>query len=259
LTDRLKDKRIMINIPQQITLGWRARIGLLYPETGLLDEEYWGFAPHGVAVFISRTLVRAKASVEVLTDMANSPEVERIAQGFSRIEVDAVAYACTAAGFIRGDGMDEELNHRLAAGAVAPATCTITASVRAMRELGLKKISVATPYLGPIDQKLREFLEKSGFEIVAQQGLGLHGKDISMVPLSQIYQMAKEVDKPESDGVYIACTGFRSLEIIETLEADLGKPVVSANQATMWDALRLAGVHLKKPGLGRLYNLDAVQ
>ena len=73
--------RIMTN---QISLGWRARIGLLYPETGSLDEEFWGFAPVGTAVFLARTLVRDKASVEVLTEMRNSPEVERLAKGFSK-------------------------------------------------------------------------------------------------------------------------------------------------------------------------------
>jgi maleate isomerase len=81
--------------------------------------------------------------------------------------------------------------------------------------------------------------------------LGLHGRDITLVPLDRIYRLARQVDTPDSDGVYIACTGFRSLEIIEDLERDLGKPVISANQATMWDALRLAGV----PGLGRLYRM----
>ena len=138
-----------------------------------------------------------------------------------------------------------------------PATCTITASVRALSQLGLRRISVATPYLGSIDQKMRDFLEAGGFEIRQQQGLGLHGNDISLVPLDRIYRLVQEVDTPQSDGVYIACTGFRSLEILEALEQDLGKPVVSANQATMWDALRLAGVHVNEPGLGRLYRLGA--
>jgi maleate isomerase len=88
-----------------------------------------------------------------------------------------------------------------------------------------------------------------------QRGLGLHGRDITLVPLDRIYRLARQVDTPDSDGVYIACTGFRSLEIIEDLERDLGKPVISANQATMWDALRLAGVQVHEAGLGRLYRM----
>ena len=132
-------------IDDQITLGWRSRIGLLYPETGLLDEEFWGFAPFGTAIFIARTTVKANASVGVLTDMAESPTVVQFARGFAKIDVDVIAYACTAAGFIRGYGMDQELNDRIAEAAGKPATNTATAAVRAMRQLGLKRISVATP------------------------------------------------------------------------------------------------------------------
>jgi maleate cis-trans isomerase len=238
---------------RQITLGWRARIGLLYPETGLLDEEFWGFAPEGTAVFIARTLVKARASIDVLTDMAESRDVERFVQGFAKIDMDVVAYACTAAGFIRGYGLDEELNRRMSEAAGVPATNTSTASVRAMRHLGLRRIAVATPYQGEIDDRLRAFLTQSGFEVTRQEGLGLHGRDINLVPLDRIYRLARSVDSADADGVYIACTGFRSLEILETLEQDLGKPVVSANQATMWDALRLAGVAVDEPGLGCLY------
>jgi maleate isomerase len=227
----------------------------LYPETGLLDEEFWGFAPSGTAVFITRTLVPDQASVEVLTEMARSTGTERMARGFRKIGVDALAYACTGVGFIRGYGTDEELNRRLTEAVCAPATCTITASVRAMRRLGLRRISVATPYLGRIDDKLHDFLEASGFDIREQRSLGLRGREINLVPLDRIYRLVQEVDTPESDGVYIACTGFRSLEIIDMLEKDLGKPVISANQATMWDALRLADVHVREPHLGLLYRL----
>jgi maleate isomerase len=241
--------------PDRISLGRRARIGLLYPETGLLDEEFWAFAPDGVALYIARTRVEGNASRGVLTSMAESPEVERLARGFAKIDVDAVAYACTAAGFVRGPGLDAELTERLSAAAAAPATCTITASVEAMRHLGLQRISVVTPYIGELDERLNAFLCASGFEVLEQRSLGLRGKDINLVPLEPIYDLACAVHRPEADGIYIACTGFRSLEIIEPLEVALGKPVVSANQATIWHALRLAGIRATGSGLGRLYAL----
>ena len=239
---------------RQVSLGWRARIGLLYPETGMLDEEYWGWVPEGVALFIARTEVPASASVEVMTRMAESVEVERICRGLAKIDVDAIAYACTAVGFIRGIGSDQDVIRRMEEASGVRATTTITATVNALRELGVRRLAVATPYLAEIDEKLREFLEESGFVVVNQQGLGIHGRDINLVPIDQVYRLAKQVDTSEADGIYVACTSLRTLEIIEALEHDVGKPVVSANQATMWEVLRLAGVKVYVPGLGQLFN-----
>jgi maleate isomerase len=239
---------------RQVSLGWRARIGLLYPETGMLDEEYWAWVPEGVALFIARTEVPASASVEVMTCMAESPEVERLCRGLAKIDVDAIAYACTAVGFIRGVGSDQDVISHMEEASGVRATTTITATVNAFRELDVQRVAVATPYLAEIDEKLGEFLEGSGFEVVSHQGLGIHGRDINLVPIDQVYRLAKQVDRPEADGIFLACTGLRSLEIIEALEQDVGKPVVSANQATMWEALALAGVKARMPGLGQLFN-----
>ena len=236
-----------------ISLGWRARIGLLYPETGLLDEEYWQFDPHGVAVFIGRTEVPGKASVKVLTEMAESSQVERMAKGLALVQLDSLAYACTAAGFVRGVGSDLELTSRLRALTGVPATCTITAVVKALRALGAKRTSVATPYIEELDQRLHDFMVSSGFEILAQEGLGKHGIAINFVTPEEVYKLARRVDRHDADAVFIACTGLRTVEVLDALEADLGKPVVSANQATMWDALRIAGVDPYVEGVGRLF------
>jgi maleate isomerase len=59
--------------------------------------------------------------------------------------------------------------------------------------------------------------------------------------------------EPDADAVFIRCTALSTVGAIEALEADLGKPVVSAIQATFWDALRLAGVADDCPGFGSLF------
>lgn len=240
---------------RSISLGWRARIGLLYPETGLLDEEFWQFVPEGVAIFIARTEVTGKASVKVLTEMAESNQVERMAQGLSLLRLDSIAYACTAAGFIRGIGSDQELNSRLSEVSGVPSTCTISGVINGLHAFGAKRISVATPYVDELDEKLFTFLNDSGFDVVVQEGLDTYGVAINFVPIDDVYRLAKRVNRPDADAIFIACTGLRSLEIIESLEQDLGKPVISANQATMWEALRIAGVNPYLEGVGSLFRL----
>jgi maleate isomerase len=77
--------------------------------------------------------------------------------------------------------------------------------------------------------------------------------DVGRVSLDEVYRVVRETKLPESDGIFISCTNLRSVGAIAPLEADLGVPVVSAIQASFWDALRLAGVRDSKAGFGRLF------
>ena len=241
----------------QITMGWRGRIGVLTPEHGYLDEDAWAYVPPGVALMVNRTRMRDDDTVPSIIKNAEDPELIREAQGFRRINVDSVVYVCTAVGFVRGPGGDIDLNRRLAAAANAPATCAITASVEAMRTLGLRRISVGSPYSGEIQRSLLDFLEYSGFEVNAERGLDLvaviDSAAVCETSLESIRRLAHAVDRPDSEGIYLGCTALRSAEIVDALEQDLGKPVVMATQASMWHALELAGVHGNQQGLGSLF------
>jgi maleate isomerase len=242
----------------QITMGWRGRIGVLTPEHGYLDEDTWAYVPPGVALMVSRTRMQEDDTVPSITKNAEDPELDRAAWGFRRINVDSVVYVCTAVGFIRGPEGDVDLNRRMSEAAQAPATCAITASVEAMRALGMRRISVGSPYSGDIQNRLIEFLEYSGFEVNSQRGLDLvgviDGAAVCETSLESIRRLTHAVDRPESDGIYLGCTALRSAEIVEALEQDLGKPVVMATQASMWHAFELAGVHGNQQGLGSLFS-----
>jgi len=99
----------------------------------------------------------------------------------------------------------------------------------------------------------KSFLEDHGFEVLGMKGLGLVSNlDIGKEPPSTAYRLAREVFRPEADAVFISCTNFRTIEVIEALEADLGKPVVTSNQASLWKALRVGGIREKIFGYGSL-------
>jgi maleate isomerase len=240
-----------------VTAGWRARIGILRTEHDLLDEDAQAYAPPGVALLTARTRVEAEDSVASLERLAEDPELERTTAGFRRVRVDAVAYVCTAVGFIRGLGGAQALNRRLTTAAGAPATCAISASVAALRVSGAQRISVGSPYSGEIHRRLLDFLGASGFEMAAEESLGLvgvlDGAAVCDTSLETIRRLAHSVDRTDSDAVYLGCTAFRSADIVDALEQDLGKPVVMATQATMWHALELAGVHAGQTGLGSIF------
>ena len=187
--------------------------------------------------------------------MAEGMDIDEAARTFSLIGIGSVAYACTAASFIRGVGYDTEIIKRIEEASGDPATTTTTAAVAALRELGVRRLAVAAPYEDEVCERLQRFFEDSGFEVVSLMNLGLSGVDIGAVPSEQVYALGKKAATPEAEGLFISCTGFRTIEILDPLEQYIGKPVVSANQATMWHALRIAGIHAQLDGLGSLYRL----
>ena len=166
--------------------------------------------------------------------------------------MSSIVFACTSVSFIRGVGGDTEIIERIEKAARVPATTTSTAAVKALHALGATQVAVATPYVEEINVKLQEFLEGHGFQVVAMKGMQL-GHGIGLVSPGEVYQFVKGAHHPEADAIFISCTNFATVEILDALEQDLDMPVLSANQVTMWEALNLAQVKPYKPGVGSLF------
>ena len=234
------------------------RIGVIYPSDGVLDHEFWRCVPPGVSVHVTRVLSSAAMDPSLKesarhTMMAESTDLDDAARTFSLIGASAVAYACTAASFTRGVGHDRDIIDRIGSGSGNPATTTSTAAVAALQALGVRKLAVAAPYEDEVCERLRRFMSDSGFDIVSLKNLGLSGMDIGKVSDDGVHALGVEAMSDDADGLFISCTGLRTIEVVEALENDLGRPVVSANQATMWHALRIGGIDAKLDGLGQLY------
>ena len=65
---------------------------------------------------------------------------------------------------------------------------------------------------------------------------------IARVPLDEVKRHALAVDRSDAQALVISCTDFATLPLIAELEQEIGKPVVTSNQATFWATLRAAGV-----------------
>ena len=78
-------------------------------------------------------------------------------------------------------------------------------------------------------------------------------RDINDISLERTYSFTRDRVEDQAQGVFISCTGLRTIGAIEALEQDLGRPVISAVQATFWDALRIAGVGENIEGFGSLF------
>jgi maleate isomerase len=239
--------------------GWRARIGLLYPFAGwVMEPEFYRMAPPGVTTLTARVTLVA-ATMEGLADMAQSPEVERCTAGLATAPVSVICFGGTSASFLHGPDWDLGLRERMAkAAGEIPVTTTSAASVRALRAFGVRRIAFVGPYLADVTERGRRFFEASGFKVLTALGMQLdHDKTIGRVPLEEVYRLARRGDHPDAEAVFISCTGLKTIGVLAALEHDLGKPVVSANQASFWDCLRLSGIPDRIIGFGRLFDLPS--
>jgi maleate isomerase len=216
--------------------------------------------PDGVAFHCTRITNYLDTPDELA---AMKDEVPAAARLLAHAEVHAMAFACTGGSLLQGLGYDETIIKAMeqATGGRIPATTTSTAVVQAMRHLGIRRLAVVTPYKEWLNDRVVTFLTESGFEVARIAGMG--GLDtataLSSVPPQAVYVFARRVaDGAEFDGLFISCTSFRTAGAVDALEDDLGVPVVSSNQATLWALFRLAGVRARVPGFGQLLQADAV-
>lgn len=236
--------------------GWRARIGLIYPAEGLVVEpEFHAMAPDGVSVHPTR-IDLSKTNLSGLAEMMDDDRIEVAARLFGRAPLNVLTFGGTSATFMRGPGYDKEIIARMESALLGvPASTTSTASVRALQALGTKKVSFVGPYVNPITQQGRKFFEASGFEVTGAHGLEIEDNlELNDLSLERIYDFTKKSAEPNADTIFISCTGIRTVGAIAALEADLGRPVVTAIQATFWDALRISGVKAVQPGFGCLFD-----
>jgi maleate cis-trans isomerase len=127
--------------------------------------------------------------------------------------------------------------------------------VRALERLNIRKLALGTPYSTEVTFQGKEHLEEHGFEIAKFDNL--KGFDnIYDTTAEHAYALARLVDTKDAEAVFLSGTGMPTVTVLEVLEKDLGKPVLSSASAMMWHALRLAGVGQPIAGYGRLLTLN---
>lgn len=230
-----------------------ARLGLIVPTTNTVNEAEWRrMAPPEISFSLVRMPLHHEAE-------ALHADLGRAISKLQEHAPDVIAYACTAGSLVLPL---DKLTGYMAAQAGVPCVATAPALVHACQAMGLKKISLATPYHDALNAHEVEFFAQCGIETLNVKGLGIGAGgpheyvQIARVPVDEVYAHCRAVDVPAAQGVIVSCTDFRALEAIPRLEAELGKPVVSSNLATLWAALRAAGVRAPIAGFGRLLEIQ---
>lgn len=216
-------------------------IGVVVPFDFALDRELWRWTPDDVSLHITRMpFAPLPATLEMAVHISDPALV---AQGYDDVRAvspSVMAYACTSGSFIGGlDGESTLVAAMTDAGAPAAVT-TSGALLEALVHLDVHRIATATPYVAELTVGLTTFLAEAGVEVVAAAGLGLTS-DIWTVPYDVTAGLVMDTDTDEAQAVFISCTNLPTFDVIAELERELGKPVLTANQVTLWSALRVLG------------------
>ncbi len=223
--------------------GWLGTVGVILPSANtVMEPELARLAPAGVTFHAARTPLRGLPSQNSLETMAAGTEAA--AQDLASAEVDLILYGCTSGSFMM-DG--ERLMARLEDLTGLPAITTAQAVLAALRALDARTVAMATPYRRFITDGEVEWLQAEGFGVASAIGLDMgdtehERRGINRIPPEVCYRLGREADRPEADVLFLSCTAMASLPVVEALERDCGKPVITSNLASGWYALQKLGL-----------------
>lgn len=224
--------------------GWRAEVGILAPYSGLY-REWETLIPEGIK--FSQVVIGMKGvTVEAIKEMTDGIETEVKKLTFSHTD-DLICFACTAGSFIGGPGWDKILIDRIEKAAGIPATTTTTCVMELFNDMGIKKIALVGPYLKELFDAEVKFLEGSGIRVLTVNGLGFSKMpdywNYYTDPYAT-YKIAKDGAKaaPDADCVFVTCMLSSIISVVDALEKEIGKPVISSCSATMYGILKRLGI-----------------
>lgn len=239
--------------------GSRARIGVLqHSDQTISESEFWTMAPEGVSVHTARVPFHDYRTY------ANPPGPDDATEVLAKLQLQCIVYAFTAGSYLLGPDGEQALVARLEQRSHGiPVLMPPPAAVAAFRELSVQRIAMFNPpwYIDGMDQKGIAYFQDQGFEVVRayhfMPELAVPHPDWgAAVDPAQLYDFVHRNVPSDVDGVFISGNGWSTIAVISALEEDLGRPVLTASQASFWYALRLAGVGARLDDYGCLFKTN---
>ncbi len=226
------------------------RIGLIIPASNRLAEpQFHTYAPVNVGVHFSRLRMTGKwrkPLAELKRPLAET------AQTLSDTKPNLIVFHCTANSMENGLAHEAAIVEIVQSASGCETITTAQAITAALNQLAIKKLVLISPYVKQTNEHEVRYLSECGFNVVHEYGLGLDSDGYIAVTPQEWINVTRENVRPDADGYLLSCTNTRTIEAIDELERQLGKPVITSNQATLWLCLKKLGVPYSNKKLGKL-------
>lgn len=239
----------------------RPLVGAIYADEDDIDADLTGFLPPSVELLTEHypSYPPLDDTVEWARRMARHPGIDEAASRLAERQPASIIYPINSFSAIDGPAGAARIADRIstAAGGI-PAVTTSAAMVEAALALGVRRLSVSVPYGPVVSAAVRGCFEAAGVEVVAVVGLDLpnaNNWEALLLPDETVIDMVRAGDVAGADAIYVGCTSLRTAHLVEAAEAAVGKPVITANAATVWRGLRLANLLTRRQDRGALFRL----
>jgi maleate cis-trans isomerase len=212
---------------------------IVVPENNTtMEPEISALCPSLAPIPVAR--VKRPARTLLLEDLPAYAEATLDAiEPFADRQFDLVIYGCTAAGFLGGPEGNARMVERLRERAGATVVSTAGAMIDALHSAGVSETAVVTPYLQPVNDGLRRYLESSGVSVeVLNSFFCTTTAELGAITQEQVLDLALKTVTPRSKSLFVACSQLPTLNVVAQLRARLGIPVWSSIQATAWAGAR---------------------
>jgi maleate isomerase len=229
-----------------------ARVGLIIPSSNrMVEQEMVRYFPDGVTTHIAR--LRMTGPHHVPLDQL-LPRVEEATRTLVDARCDVVAFHCTAASTEAGLAGEERALAAVTRGGAPRASTTATAIRNAFATFGARRIVLVTPYDARTTEEEAAFLASAGYEVLHAVGFDLGGSDAFCATPAEFWRdRTIEAARPQADAYLVSCANISILGIIAALEQHLDRPIVTSNQAVLWDVLCRLGWSERRGCPGRLF------
>ena len=228
------------------------RIGVVTLSTDFTIEQDFRRICNGIPVdiFINRIPFENPLTHENYLKMAD--HLPKIVENILPDQkLDTVAYGCTSGTVAIGEEKIASQIHKSKPGVYV--TTPITAALRAFKKLDINKIAILTPYPKLVNQTIYDYLQNRRIEIDSFCGFNLeYDFDIAKVDPHHLIKTIKSIKYSDVDAVFVSCTALRIVEVLQEIEDLIKKPIISSNQAIIWDSIRSTKIKSSITGYGKL-------
>ncbi|EIF00248.1 maleate cis-trans isomerase family protein [Saccharomonospora glauca] len=232
-------------------------VGFIYPDHAAEDDYPYAEKLLGGTARLPVEHVYG-IDLHAIPELLDLGSPDRLAEGAARLAAHdpaAVVWACTSGSFVYGwEGAHDQVERLSRAAGGLPTSSTSFAFVRAAEALGVRTVAVAASYPDDVAELFVDFLRRGGVDVVGMSSADIvTAAEVGRLSPDDVVKLIADRDRPDADALLVPDTAMRTLALIELLERRLGKPVLTANQVTVWEGLRLVGVTPTVPGLGTLF------